>query len=292
MNTVNDLLQLLRAGFVKQRLPVRIGIGCGALLFTGCLCSICLALVTPSTTSEATAVAGSELDASQPDGAQETDGDPAPTDTPAPSNTLRPTATQAPTRTPRPTLMPSLTPSASATPTPVVFSGSGDAVVDVDKNDDAMIVRITYSGGRNFVAWNYDANGEQIDLLVNSIGSYQGVVPIDFLLGERTARLQVESSGDWTIELLPVTAARVERVPSTFTGAGDDIVILDGADPDLLNIDASASKGNFVIWAYGDDRDLLVNEIAPYTGTVIVGRGVVLFVIKAGGPWTIEITAR
>jgi hypothetical protein len=40
--------------------------------------------------------------------------------------------------------------------------------------------------------------------------------------------------------------------------------------PDLLKVDASQAKGNFAIWGYGNDRDLLVNEIAPYSGTVVV----------------------
>ena len=69
-------------------------------------------------------------------------------------------------------------------------------------------------------------------------------------------------------------------------------------DPDLLKVDASQAKRNFAVWALGKSRDLLVNEIAPYTGTVLVNKrllldgGIVLLLVSADGPWSIEITGR
>ena len=60
----------------------------------------------------------------------------------------------------------------------------------------------------------------------------------------------------------------------------------------MLKVDASKAESNFAIWGYGDTRDLLVNEISPYTGVVIVPSGIIILVIEAEGPWSIEVTAR
>jgi hypothetical protein len=205
-----------------------------------------------------------------------------------PTNTPRPTSTKGPTSTPKPTN--TLTP----VPTPVVLSGTGDSVVDSPWTEGPGLLQISYSGGSNFAIWNYDSNGEKIDLLVNTIGSYEGTVPLDFADDERTTRFEVTASGPWEIEILPLSMVRKESIPGTFTGNGDDVVALTNGDPDLMVVDASTADGNFAIWSYGTDsgRDLLVNEIAPYTGTVIVPKDTFCLVISAEGDWSIEIKTR
>ena len=153
-------------------------------------------------------------------------------------------------------------------------------------------MKITYSGGDNFAVENYDDQGNQIDLLVNVIGSYKGTVPLDFLENESTTRLQITSSGNWTIELLPLTEVRQETIPSQISGVGDDVVYLNGTTPDLLKVEASSARDNFVVWSYGSDRTLLVNEIAPYTGTVIIPSDTKILVIQATGKWSLDVTTK
>jgi len=179
------------------------------------------------------------------------------------------------------------------------LKGSGDSVVDVNKWNGPALLHTKYTGSSNFVVWNYDTNGEKIDLLVNTIGNYEGIRPLDFLDGEDTARLQIESSGQWEIQVLPLDQIRRVEIPSIFDGKGDDVVYLKGTEkPDLLKIDASQAKSNFAIWGYGSDRDLLVNEIAPYTGIIIIpnslptSSGGLILVIEAEGNWSIEVTTR
>jgi hypothetical protein len=92
--------------------------------------------------------------------------------------------------------------------------------------------------------------------------------------------------------LLPLSEVRRVSAPGTFTGYGDDVVLLTGGTPDLLKVDATAAKGNFAIWTYGSARDLVVNEIAPYTGTVLVGSDSDILVISAERAWSIEVTTR
>ena len=200
-----------------------------------------------------------------------------------PTVTLTPTLTPTPTNTPIPT----------ATPAPIVLQGAGDSVVDVSKGDEPMIAKVIHNGGSNFVIWNVDASGNQMDLLVNTIGSYQGTLPIDFLDDEQTARFEVTADGAWQIELLPLDLARQSPIPSVFQGVGDDVVVLTGTlKTDILVVDAFNASSNFVVFQYSDRKELLINEIAPYTGTVAMNPDTVLLTIKATGPWQLEVTSR
>lgn len=216
-----------------------------------------------------------------------------PTNTPRPTNTSMPTSTPRPTNTPRPTA--TFTPE----PEPIVLSGTGDSVVDVEKWDSAAIARINNNGGGNFIVQNYNANGEQIELLVNTIGNYEGVVLLDILESQLTTRFEIKSSGQWEIEVLPLEQARSGDYPGIFEGNGDDVLLLFGTGkPDLLKVDASQAEANFIVFGFGSKRDLLVNEIAPYTGVVILPgnlpttNGVLILAITATGNWSLEVTAK
>lgn len=211
---------------------------------------------------------------------------PRPTQTPMPTYTPRPTQTRRPTATPTPL------------PEPMVFTGTGDQVVDLDWDGSALL-HITYTGSGNFAVWSYDDNGEVIDLLVNTIGRYDGIRPLDFSSADDTTRLVIESSGEWTIQVSPLDMMRGVELPATFSGTGDDVVYLIAPGrPDLLTIDASTATGNFAVWASSEHRDLLVNEIAPYTGTVMIPRDIpgsrhwVVLTIEAEGKWTIKATSK
>lgn len=211
-----------------------------------------------------------------------------PTNTPRPpTNTPRPSNTPAPTNTPRPTN------TATPLPEPILIEGRGDQVIEVNKWDGPAIARIIYSGGSNFAIWQYDSLGNRFNLLVNTIGSYQGIRPLDFRNDEVTARLEIESSGDFTIEILPVQEATHLTVPGVYQGVGDDVLILEGGRPDLINADASTAQSNFAIWAFGSSGiDLIFNEIAPYQGQAVLSGDTFILEIEATGAWMIEITSR
>jgi hypothetical protein len=149
------------------------------------------------------------------------------------------------------------------------------------------------------VVWNYGATNEQIDLLVNTVGTYDGTRPLDWESGQQTAKLQIKASGQWKITVSPLAAARREQVPSTVSGEGDDVVVLVPAtgEIDTLKIDATKAQRNFILYGWGTTSDLLANEIAPYSGTVLVAaslpaNGNLLLDIRATGEWSIEVTTR
>lgn len=192
-------------------------------------------------------------------------------------------------------------PKATSTPAPepITFAGSGDSVVDVQKWSGFAITRIKYNGDRNFVVKNYSSNGDLIGILVDRIGSYEGTVALDVLDGQKTTRFEVNSSGKWEIQILPIEQVKRVNFPGTVEGNGDDVVILMGTGKtDLLKIDASQADGSFVVYGLGNSGDLLVNKIAPYTGTVIVPKnlqasnGVLMLIVTATGKWSIEVIVK
>lgn len=213
------------------------------------------------------------------------------TSTPEPTSTSEPTSTPKPTNTPIPTN----TPKPSATPTaaqdPIVLNGDTDSVVDLDKWQGPALARIKCSGTGHFAIWNYGANNEKYDLLVNTVGQYVGTVPLDFLDDAQTRRFEVTASGSWEIIVLPLADIRREVIPGKISGSGDDVIFLDGENPDLLIVDGTNAKGNLAIWAYGQRKDLVVNDIAPYSGTVLLDADtLILEITEDGGGWSLEIT--
>jgi hypothetical protein len=63
------------------------------------------------------------------------------------------------------------------------------------------------------------------------------------------------------------------------------VVVVDVSSPSLSITHDGGS--NFVVRAWTDRRDLLVNEIGPYDGTVRSPTGTVVFEVNADGAWTL-----
>lgn len=199
-----------------------------------------------------------------------------------------------PTKTPTWTPRPSSTPTPVPTMAPIVLSGSGDAVVDANLPGNFVgIVHITgNAGGQYFGVKNLDINNNQIDLLVNTTDPYDGVRPLNFIDGEETFRFEVTASGEWTIEILPLSSLERLNVPGTLSGTGDYVFAVSGDDPDTAIITGNANNAYFGVFAYSATRDLLVNTTDAYSGTVLVDPGTIVIEVIAEGEWTIEITSR
>ena len=191
------------------------------------------------------------------------------------------------TATPRPTPTPEPTPAIELEA--MTFTGSGDSIVDVEKPEEPAIVHIVgNAGGRFFAVSNLDSNNESIDLLVNTTEPYDGIRPLDFLEDEQTVRFEVQATGEWTIEILPLTEARIVSVPGTIEGTGDDVVIVVG-DGDTADISGNASGRFFAVIAYSNRANLLVNVTDPYEGRVIMPANTSLLEIVARDDWSITI---
>lgn len=198
---------------------------------------------------------------------------------PRPTNTPCPTATKKPTLTPLPP------------PDPITLSGSGDDVVEVDKWSEAAILHIVHNGGGNFAIWNYGEDGERYDLLVNTIGNYEGTVLIDFLQGELTTMFEITAGGTWTMEVMPLDPGYMTfaQFPGSYEGKGDDVVWFE-ATSGIAEFNYGGG-GNFAVWGFNDDgRDLLVNEIGPYSGKVLLQKDSYLMIVNAESTWTMNVS--
>jgi len=208
-----------------------------------------------------------------------------------PISTQKPITTQKITNTPQ--KKPTLEPTEPELPDPVFLTGDGDDVVDFEKWKGPAILSATHDGDGNFVVTSYAANKQKIAVLVNTTGNYQGTLPLDFLAGERVTRFEVTATGLWDLQIFPVEQGRIESIPATIEGYGDDVVILSDAFPDQLKVDASDATQSFVIWAYSNgSRTQLINQSAPYTGILTCPPGITSLRISAVGPWLIDITTK
>lgn len=261
-------------------------VGAGVLLTCCCLVAVATRGSRPTPTS--TPVLIITLEENQPSAAP-----PTPTQSPAPTDTSQPTRTVAPTRTPRPSNTPNPTSTRTAVPTepePVILTGNGDAVVDVDNPFRLARVHIVgNAGGRFFSVDNYGDGSVKYGSLVLTTDPYDGYRPLDFGNDEHTVRFQVQAHGDWTIEILPILSARVLTVPGEFSGMGDDVFLLNGADPDIAHIVGNPSGRFFSVTAWGSRRSSLVLTTDHYDGQVIVPGDTVVVEVQGYGDWTISI---
>lgn len=176
---------------------------------------------------------------------------------------------------------------------PVHITGSGDDLVSINKSDTAAVIDIKYTGDGNFAVQTYDKNNEQIELLVNTIGSYSGRLLMDIRDTDHTERIQVESEGKWDMTITPLESANIKIIglPGIYSSSGDNIFMFSPGNVDYARIDAPQSKGNFAVyvWSEGQGRDLIVNEIGAFTGKIILPRDAFLIEVFAEGPWSIEV---
>jgi hypothetical protein len=180
-------------------------------------------------------------------------------------------------------------PSTSETPefAAINLKGRGNAVKKFKIPRDAVaIAEITHRGARNFAIWSVDRLGTKLDLLVNTIGDYNGTVLFDEQPGQHSAAFQVEADGTWRIRILPIERAPKWNGRDSLDGRGDSVIALTRPTSGLLttNIRHEGSR-NFAVWAYGDSTDLLVNEIGRYKGESLVPAGTLLFEVQADGRW-------
>ena len=212
---------------------------------------------------------------------------PSQTSVPVSSDTPAPTNTPSPTDTPAPTLPP------TETPAPIIYTGSGDSIVDVVKPYDAALVHITgNASSRYFGISSLDSNNEVIDLLVNTTDPYDGVRPLDLMANQVTTRFEIQADGPWAIEISPISSVYKLMIPGELSGKGDYVFAIAEGTPDTAVITGNADSRYFGVFGYSNGPDMLVNTTDPYNGTVILDKATFLIVVQAVGDWTINITTK
>ena len=200
-----------------------------------------------------------------------------------------PSSSSSDVSTPAATPTPAHTPTAAPVPADVSYSGTGDSVIPItlpDGADSPGIASFTEKGSGNFAVWSLDANAQQLELLVNTIGGYSGTRLFDVQSSQHTTSLQITADGAWTVTLHSIRSLR-QFTESGATGHGDDVLVYQGkAGAAKISHDGAS---NFAIWEYGDSSDLVVNQIGAYSGVVRWTTGPSLVAITADGNWSIAL---
>lgn len=166
---------------------------------------------------------------------------------------------------------------------PVVFEGTGDSIIDVPAEEGIpLVVTFTHDGSRNFAVTSYNTQGDRVNLMVNTIGNYEGTVPYNF--EDTVAELEISADGAWTAT---ISDARDQPTLSgETTGTGDEILWVGGQSGRLTA--SHDGERNFAVLGWGQRRQLLVNDIGSYSGTVRMDDAVALE-INADGNWTFTL---
>lgn len=207
---------------------------------------------------------------------------PAPTEAPAPTAAPLPTAPPAPTAIP-PTAAPPPTLAPTAVP-PQLLQGSGKKVQPVVIASLSRLT-LTHDGKRNFAVVAYPADGSSQELLVNTIGSYEGVR----WLPPGSYNLEITADGGWTIGIAEFT--REDTVAVGLLGKGDYVSgVFVPLGTNVAYTYTHDGKRNFAVILYcSDGQDLVANEIGPTQGEAIAqARGDACFWdVSADGNWSI-----
>lgn len=170
---------------------------------------------------------------------------------------------------------------------PIVYSGSGDSVIDIDPPKDCMWV-LYVSGNDNsdyFGVQGYAADNSTTELFVNTTKPYSGVT---FDPSFKTTQLEISATGDWYVEIRSIYSCDVIETSDTYYGSGDNVVLMYiGAQ--TAEINGNDDGAYFGVKSYGDSEDLLVNTTEPYSGTVKLKYDPEVLRITAEGDWNVTL---
>ncbi|CCH33215.1 hypothetical protein ABZ816_19190 [Actinosynnema sp. NPDC047251] len=166
---------------------------------------------------------------------------------------------------------------------PSVYTGTGNAVITLDRPRGFAAVRFECPecAGHTLV------RSEGFDtLVVNRIGPYVGTRRLT-AMGRPATKLTVEVTGSWTM-----TVGGMDLVPTVdaaATGADDGVFLV--ARPTRTARVSFQGRGNFAVWVMELDRDyqapdLRVNDIGDYAGGIAL-EGPALVQVQGEGDWSV-----
>ena len=180
-------------------------------------------------------------------------------------------------------------------PEPIIYSGSGDDVVDLDIPDDFGEYVFQIAGNeeaRLFAVVSYNSTGEYSELLVNTTDPYEGVT-MD--ASQDVARLEVKATGEWSISVTSLYSMPMVGLDEVHNGTGDAVFLnAGGAGDGTAYISGNEESRHFAVTAYvldGDnlERELWINTTDAYEGTVMTGGTPIIIVVDASDTWEITL---
>jgi hypothetical protein len=185
----------------------------------------------------------------------------------------------------------SLVSPASAAPKTQSFSGTDDEVITVIPFKDSVLVTATYEGESNFIVYPVDGTGKRGYSWFNQIDSWSGRI-FQQNVTKPWAAIAVQTVGDWSITITPLSSAKVVN-PKSYSGSGSDVIKFNKASKGLkkLTVTHNGDSNFFVrpISSKGKQGYSLVNEIGAYSGTTLLPSGTLYLAIIGDGDWTISV---
>ncbi|TXK43282.1 hypothetical protein [Nonomuraea sp. C10] len=170
------------------------------------------------------------------------------------------------------------------------FRGTGDEVIRIPATKKPGLVQFAHAGASNFIVETINRRGKTEELLVNEIGPYKGTVLFNAYDSKGTVGLRIKADGAWTATFKPVSKARC-WCAGTIRGTGDQVLKLTPTRGLRTLRAAHNGESNFIVYGYtrvGRYGDLLINEIGPYKGRVLLSPGTRLVTVTADGSWTLS----
>ncbi len=88
-----------------------------------------------------------------------------------------------------------------ASPVPKMLKGTGQQASEMFYLDTGLArFEMTHDGDRNFIVWLLNDEGDQIDLLVNKIGEFDGSKAVSIRKGGNYL-LSISADGNWEISI-------------------------------------------------------------------------------------------
>lgn len=216
--------------------------------------------------------------------------EPAPTDPPpeAPQEAPEP----APTPEPPPTPEPEPEPEPVDIPEPVVYTGIGDDVIEIQPFDIPWVMFVSGNASSSyFSVKGYDKDSNSTELFVSTTEAYEGFV-LD--PSQSTTFLEIKAEGEWTVAIDSFYSLPVLEMETKISGTGDDVFFLNPADGLwFLKVIGNADAGYFSVKGYDEHlsgTELFVSTTEEYSGiTLDATQQTVLLQVKAESDWTIQI---
>jgi hypothetical protein len=180
----------------------------------------------------------------------------------------------------------------STIPKPITYTGKGNAYLTVNKWRGSALIHVEYFGKDSFNAWNLNDNESLLYFALSTKGSYSGTQILDFSdsPSSQTSFIEIYTTGNWTVEILPFEYGKRVDVPGVFTGKNNDVIFLEGETPISIEVSLPEAGRYFVIEGYGEDGYLpLFDGTSPYQERKQLEKDLKMLVIQYIGDWEISI---
>ncbi|TGB04673.1 hypothetical protein [Halobacillus salinus] len=171
------------------------------------------------------------------------------------------------------------------------LSGSGNTASDgIELEAGWAVFDASHkSGSSNFAVELQDESGQTLELLVNTIGTYEGKTFAQ-IPSQGTYYLNITADGSWNFDIHQTPPVDIKDVPGELSGSGDDVVFINAESGNHKFSFSHSGQSNFAVLVNG--QALLANEIGNYEGSTreaLPDTGMYAIVVNADGDWTINI---